>query len=60
MLKEVYKESEDRMKGAIQSLEDDLAGIRTGRAHPALVERLHGGILWDADSPGPAGDHQCA
>jgi ribosome recycling factor len=28
------------MKGAIQSLEDDLAGIRTGRAHPALVEKL--------------------
>jgi ribosome recycling factor len=28
------------MKGAIQALEDDLAGIRTGRATPALVERL--------------------
>ncbi len=40
MLKDVYKETETRMKGAIQSLEDDLAGIRTGRAHPALVEKL--------------------
>ena len=40
MLKEVYKEAETRMKGAIQSLEEDLAGIRTGRAHPALVEKL--------------------
>ena len=40
MLKELYKEAETRMKGAIQSLEEDLAGIRTGRAHPALVERL--------------------
>jgi len=40
MLKEIYKESEARMKSAIQSLEEDLAGIRTGRAHPALVERL--------------------
>ena len=29
------------MKGAIQSLEEDLSGIRTGRASPALVERLH-------------------
>jgi ribosome recycling factor len=28
------------MRGAIQALEDDLAGIRTGRAHPALVEKL--------------------
>jgi len=40
MLKEVYKETEDRMKGAIQSFEEDLSGIRTGRAHPGLVERL--------------------
>lgn len=40
MLKEAYKEAEARMKGAIQALEEDLAGIRTGRAHPALVERL--------------------
>jgi ribosome recycling factor len=41
MLKEVYHETEIRMKGAVQALEEDLAGIRTGRAHPALVEKLH-------------------
>jgi len=41
VIKETIKEAEGRMKGAIQSLEDDLAGIRTGRASPALVERLH-------------------
>jgi len=40
MLKEIHKESEARMKGAIQALEEDLSGIRTGRASPALVERL--------------------
>lgn len=40
MLKEVYAEAEIRMKGAIQALEEDLGGIRTGRASPALVERL--------------------
>jgi len=40
MLKEIYKEAETRMKGAVQALEEDLAGIRTGRASPALVERL--------------------
>ena len=40
MLNDIYKEAEIRMKGAIQALEDDLAGIRTGRAHPALVEKL--------------------
>lgn len=40
VIKETVKEAEGRMKGAIQSLEEDLAGIRTGRASPALVERL--------------------
>lgn len=40
MIKESTKEAETRMKGAIQSLEEDLGGIRTGRATPALVERL--------------------
>lgn len=40
MLNDVYKEAESRMKGAVQSLEEDLSGIRTGRASPALIERL--------------------
>jgi ribosome recycling factor len=40
MLKEVYEEAKSRMRGAIQALEEDLSGIRTGRAHPGLVERL--------------------
>lgn len=41
MLKEIYKDAEAHMKSAIQALEEDLSGIRTGRASPALVERLH-------------------
>ena len=40
MIKETIKDAETRMKGALQTLEADLAGIRTGRASPALVERL--------------------
>jgi ribosome recycling factor len=40
MLKDIYKDAEGRMKGAVQALEEDLSGIRTGRASPALVERL--------------------
>jgi ribosome recycling factor len=40
MLKDVYKESETRMRGAIESLENDMTGIRTGRAHPGLVEKI--------------------
>ncbi len=40
MLKEAHAEAEERMKGALEALEEDLAGIRTGRASPALVEKL--------------------
>jgi ribosome recycling factor len=32
--------AESRMRGAIQVLHDDLAGIRTGRANPGLVEKM--------------------
>ncbi len=39
-IKGLMKDAESRMNGAIQSLLDDFAGIRTGRASPALVERL--------------------
>jgi ribosome recycling factor len=40
VIKDILKEAETRMHAAIQSLNDDLSGIRTGRASPALVERL--------------------
>ncbi len=41
MLKDIYREAETKMKGAVDALEDDLGSIRTGRASPTLVERLH-------------------
>ena len=40
MIKETVKDAEHHMKGAILALEEDLTGIRTGRATPALVEKL--------------------
>ncbi len=40
MLDDVYRDAETRMNGSLGALEDDLAGIRTGRASPALVEKL--------------------
>ena len=40
MIKDALSEAEDRMKGAITALTNDLATVRTGRASPALVERL--------------------
>jgi len=40
VIKDILKDAESRMHGAIQVLTDDLAAIRTGRASPALVEKL--------------------
>ena len=40
MIKEASKEAEQKMKTSIQALEDDLSRIRTGRATPALIEKL--------------------
>lgn len=40
VIKDILNDAESRMRGAISVLHDDLAGIRTGRASPALVERL--------------------
>jgi len=40
MVNDALADADGRMKGAVRALEDDLAGIRTGRASPALVERL--------------------
>jgi ribosome recycling factor len=40
VIKDMLSSAESRMRGAIQVLHDDLAGIRTGRAHPGLVEKL--------------------
>ena len=50
MIKDLLKDAEHRMHGAIKSLSDDLAAIRTGRANPALVERLQVNYY---DSPTP-------
>lgn len=40
MIKEVLKDAEDRMKNAVAVLEEDLKGMRTGRASTGLVEKL--------------------
>ncbi len=40
MIDEVLEELRERMEKSIESLQGDLMGIRTGRASPALVEKL--------------------
>ena len=39
-LKELMRDGENRMKKTIESTRHDLQAIRTGRANPALVERV--------------------
>ena len=40
MIKDILREAVERMQTALDSLEEDLGAIRTGRASPALVERM--------------------
>ena len=40
MIEDVLSDADDRMEKAIEALQQDLKTIRTGRASPALVERL--------------------
>jgi ribosome recycling factor len=40
MINELLQELRDRMNRSVEALQDDLMGIRTGRASPALVEKL--------------------
>lgn len=40
MVKDALHEAEERMKGAVRALDENLGTIRTGRASPTLVEKL--------------------
>lgn len=40
MIKDLLNETEDRMQKTVDALELDLRSVRTGRASPALVERV--------------------
>jgi ribosome recycling factor len=40
MIEEVLEEQRERMQKSLDALQDDLLSIRTGRASPALVEKL--------------------
>lgn len=40
MIEDILKETGERMSKSVKVLRDDLATIRTGRASPALVEKL--------------------
>ncbi|MDQ3701829.1 MAG: ribosome recycling factor, partial [Chloroflexota bacterium] len=50
MLEEVLADAERKMAKAVEALEHDLTAIRTGRASPALVDRVHV-EYYGADTP---------
>jgi ribosome recycling factor len=41
VIKDILKDAEARMHQSTAVLKSDLAGVRTGRANPALIEKLH-------------------
>ena len=41
MLDDVYRDTESKMKKALEATTSDFAAIRTGRASPSLLDRLH-------------------
>jgi len=40
MIDEILKDAESRMKKSVEALRNDLAKIRTGRAHPSLLDHI--------------------
>ena len=38
---ELLQDAEHRMKQAIEAMTQDFAGYRTGRATPAILDRVH-------------------
>ena len=41
MIADILKDTETRMQKAMEALHNNLESVRTGRASPALVERIH-------------------
>ena len=41
MLDDVFRETQEKMGKAVEALRNELTAIRTGRASPALLDRLH-------------------
>ncbi len=40
MINEILKDTESRMQKSVESLKSELAKVRTGRAHPSLLEHI--------------------
>ena len=41
MLNKIQEQAKDKMQNTIEALQTELAKLRTGRAHPSLLEHIH-------------------
>ncbi|MFZ4700975.1 MAG: ribosome recycling factor, partial [Candidatus Methylumidiphilus sp.] len=41
MIDDIQKRTSERMRKSIEALKHEFAKIRTGRAHPSLLEHVH-------------------
>lgn len=41
MINDIYEKTKQKMKKSISVMEEELKGLRSGRAHPSLVDNLH-------------------
>ena len=49
-----------RMDGALETLRREFAGLRTGRAHPGLLEPVKVDRLWHGNAAEPGRHHRHA
>ena len=45
MIQNIQKESEEKMNKSVDSLKNNLTKIRTGRAHPSILDNIKGQSL---------------
>lgn len=50
MINTIYSQAETKMKKSIEKLREDFSKIRTGRAHPSLIENLQVSV-YGTDTP---------
>jgi ribosome recycling factor len=50
MIKEIEKDTTSRMEKSVEALKHELSKVRTGRAHPSLLEQINVSY-YGADTP---------
>ena len=55
MIRDIISDAEHKMKGAVEHAREEFAAIRTGRAHPAMFNKLMVDYYGIADAAAAAG-----